>query len=52
MNSVTLQAYNNGVTENRLWNLQLILRNLFLRGTIFKRGSVNLFSVETTSRYR
>ena len=36
--------------QNRLWNLQLILRNLFLRETIFKIGSLNLFSAETTFR--
>ena len=49
MNSVTLQPYNNGVTE--LVMEPAILRNLLLRETIFKIGSLNLFSPETTFRY-
>ena len=51
MKSITLQTYNNGVTEP-LWDLQLILRNLFLSEPIFKIVSLNLFSPETTFRYR
>ena len=49
MNAVTLQPYNNGVTESVME--PAILRNLFLSKTIFKIGSLNLFSTETTFRY-
>ena len=49
MNSVTLQPYNNGVTESVME--PAILRNLFLSEIIFKIGSLNLFSAETTFRY-
>ena len=50
MNSVTLQAYNNGVTEY-VMRPSINFTDLFLTKTIFKIGSLNLFRAETPFRY-
>ena len=53
MNSVTLQPCINGSSlQNRIENLSLILRKLFLAEPIIKIGSLNLFSTEPMFRYR
>ena len=53
INLVTLQTYSNGTyLRNRLPNLSLFLPNLFLAELLFKIGSLKLFNMEPTFRYR
>ena len=50
---VTLQTYSNGTyLRNRLANISLFLQNLFLAEPIFEIGSLNLFNMKPTFRYR
>ena len=51
MYSVTLPAYNKGVTES-VMEPAINFTEFFLSELIFKIRSLNLFSAETTFRYR
>ena len=51
MYSVTLPAYNEGVTES-VMEPAINFTEFFLSELIFKIRSLNLFSAETTFRYR